>query len=149
MKTYFAKPQEIEKKWYLIDASGKVLGRLATKIATLLLGKRKPFFTPYLDCGDYVIVTNAEKVRLTGKKLKQKIAYRHSGYPRGDKYTPYEKLLKENPERAIYLAVKGMLPKNKLGRKLLTKLKVYQGNVHPHQPQQPTVPDGRQVELRD
>jgi len=135
MKTYLPKPKEIEKKWYLINAQGKVLGRLAAKIATILRGKHKPIFTPSLDCGDYVVVINAEKIKLTGEKLKQKIYSFHSGYPRGARYVTAGKLLESNPKKVLYLAVKRMLPKNKLGRKLLTKLKIYAGENHPHSAQ--------------
>lgn len=136
MKTYFPKVEEIKKKWYLIDAQNKVLGRLAAKIAVLLTGKNKPLFTPSMDCGDYAVVINAAKIRLSGKKLKEKVYSRHSGYPQGAKYISAEKLLKEHPERMLRFAVKGMLPKSKLGSKLLTKLKIYAGENHPHSAQQ-------------
>lgn len=137
MKTYHPKPEEIERRWYLIDARGRVLGRLASKIATILRGKHKPTFAPNVDGGDFVVVINAEKVILTGKKLRTKVYYRHSGYPGGLKSTTPEKLLKEHPERILQMAVKGMLPKNKLGDALLKKLKIYAGPAHPHQAQRP------------
>ncbi|MCD6450264.1 MAG: 50S ribosomal protein L13 [Thermotogaceae bacterium] len=136
-KTYLAKPEELEKKWYVIDAQGKTLGRLATKIATILMGKHKPTFTPHVDTGDYVIVVNAEKIVLTGKKLDQKKYYRHSGYPGGLKVVTARQLLQKHPEKLLHLAVKRMLPKNTLGRKMLKKLKVYTGPEHPHQAQKP------------
>ncbi|ACB83828.1 50S ribosomal protein L13 [Natranaerobius thermophilus] len=135
--TYMAKPHEVERKWYTIDATNKPLGRLASEIAEILRGKHKPTFTPHVDTGDYVIVLNAEKVLLTGKKRTQKHHYRHSGYPGGLKAINYETLLNTKPEKAIELAVKGMLPKNRLGRKMIKKLKVYAGDEHPHQAQQP------------
>ncbi len=136
-KSYMAKPGEVEKKWYVVDASGKTLGRLASRIATILMGKHKPIYTPHVDTGDYVIVVNAEKVALTGKKLDQKKYYRHSGYPGGLKVVTARQMLQKHPERVVYLAVKRMLPKNKLGRKMLKKLKVYAGSEHPHQAQKP------------
>ncbi|MCD6462282.1 MAG: 50S ribosomal protein L13 [Thermotogae bacterium] len=136
-KTYFAKPDEVEKKWYVVDVSGKVLGRAATRIAGILMGKTKPQYTPHVDVGDYVIVVNAEKVELTGKKWDQKVYYRHSGYPGGLKAIKARDLLNKHPERLIKLAVKRMLPKNKLGRKMLKKLKVYAGPEHPHAAQKP------------
>lgn len=136
-RTFLPNPGSIERYWHVIDADGVVLGRLATRIVTLLRGKGKPLFTPAIDCGDFVVVLNAAKVRLTGKKLEQKIDYRHSGYPKGDRYTPYGKLLAEHPERVISLAVKGMLPKNKLRDQMLRRLRVYAGAEHPHSAQQP------------
>lgn len=139
MKTYMAKPLEVERKWYLIDASGQTLGRLATEVATILRGKHKPTYTPHVDTGDYVIIINAEKIVLTGKKLDQKMYRRHSGYPGGLKEMTYRNLLNKRPERAIETAIKGMLPHNRLGRKMFTKLKVYKGSEHPHQAQQPEV----------
>jgi len=132
-----AKPNEIKKNWYVIDAEGKPLGRVATEIARVLRGKHKTIFTPHVDTGDFVIVINAEKVQLTGKKLQQKQYVRHSGYPGGLKTMSYERLLKEKPERAIEKAVKGMLPHNRLGRAQGRKLKVYSGPEHPHTAQQP------------
>ena len=137
MGTFSPKPADIERQWHIIDATDIVLGRLASQTAQLLRGKHKPTFAPHVDTGDFVIVVNAEKVALTGNKRTQKIAYRHSGYPGGLKKTPYSTLLDKKPERAIHLAVKGMLPHNKLGRKMLTKLKVYAGPEHPHAAQQP------------
>jgi|SRR5919109_1046160 large subunit ribosomal protein L13 len=126
-----------QRQWYLVDAEGKILGRLATKIANLLRGKNKPIFTPHADTGDFVIVINAERIKLTGKKLEKKIYYRHTDYPGGIRTRTAEKLLAEKPEALIRLAVKGMLPKNRLGRKLFTKLKVYAGPEHPHAAQKP------------
>lgn len=137
MKTYTPKKEEIEKKWYLVDASGLVLGRLATKIATILRGKDKPLFTPHLDLGDFVVVINAEKVRLTGKKLSDKVYYHHTGYPGGLISITAEKLLASKPEEVITNAVWGMLPKGKLGRAIIKKLKVYRGENHPHTAQMP------------
>lgn len=139
MKTYLAKPNEIPKKWYVIDATGKPLGRLAAKIAVILRGKHKPQFTPNVDTGDYVIVVNAEKVVLTGKKL-DKDGYRyHTKYPGGFKFIPYRRLLEKHPEKAIEVAVRGMLPKNKLRDRFMRKLKVYKGPNHPHAAQKPEV----------
>lgn len=137
MRTYMAKPEEIERQWYVVDATGKTLGRLATKVADILRGKHKPIYTPHVDTGDYVIVINAEKIELTGKKWEQKKYYRHSGYPGGLKEITYEKLLKKNPEFIIEKAVRGMIPHNRLGRQMIKKLKVYAGPEHPHQAQQP------------
>jgi len=135
MKTFVAKEHEIEKKWYLIDARDKILGRLASEIAIRLRGKHKPIFTPHMDSGDYVVVVNADKVVLTGGKLDKKIYYRHSGYVGGLKKTTAKEMLLRRPENLIKLAVKGMLPKNSLGRRQLTKLKIYAGSDHPHQAQ--------------
>lgn len=137
--TYMAKPNEVERKWLLIDAEGKTLGRLASEAAALIRGKHKPQFTPHVDVGDYVIIINADKVVLTGKKLQQKKYYRHSQYPGGLKVTTAGEMLSKKPARMIELAVYGMLPKNKLGHKLKTHLKVYAGAEHPHQAQQPEV----------
>jgi large subunit ribosomal protein L13 len=139
MSTFMAKAQEIERKWYVLDADGKTLGRLATEAARLLRGKHKTIFTPHVDTGDNVIVINAEKVVLTGNKLDQKMHFRHSGYPGGIKLTPYRTLLANKPELALEEAIKGMLPKNKLGKAMGMKLKVYRGNEHPHQAQKPEV----------
>jgi large subunit ribosomal protein L13 len=136
-RTYSAKKGEVERHWYVVDAQGKVLGRLASEVAMVLRGKRKPQFTPHVDTGDFVIVVNAEKVLLTGKKLQQKIYYRASGYPGGLKATVAGALLKSRPERLMQHAVRGMLPKNKLGDQLYRKLKVYAGGKHPHQAQKP------------
>ena len=135
MKTYSTKAKDVERQWHVIDASGKTLGRLATQIANLLMGKHKPTYVPYLDTGDYVIVLNAAKVRVTGKKAKQKTYYRHSGYPGGIKAETFEKMLAAHPTRVIEHAVKGMLPHNRLGRAMFKKLKVYVDDSHPHQAQ--------------
>ncbi len=137
MRTYSPKPGEIERQWHIIDASDVVLGRLATHTATLLRGKHKPTFAPHVDTGDFVVIINAGKVALTGNKRQTKIAYRHSGYPGGLKQVRYEDLLNSRPEKAIELAVKGMLPHNKLAAQVLKKLKVYPGAEHPHAAQQP------------
>lgn len=139
MSTYFAKAEEIERKWYVIDADGIPLGRLATEVARLLRGKHKPIFTPSVDTGDHVIVLNAEKVVLTGNKLQTKIYRTHSGYPGGLKETPYKKLMQNFPERAVEHAIKGMLPHNSLGAQMYRKLNVYRGAEHPHQAQKPEV----------
>jgi len=137
MKTYVAKPQTVTRKWYVVDASGKPLGRLASEVAKILRGKHKPIYTPHVDTGDFVIVVNAEKVLLTGKKLDQKMYRRHSHYPGGLKETPYRQLMAKKPDFVIYKAVKGMLPKNSLGRKMLKKLRVYAGPAHKHEAQKP------------
>ena len=137
MKTPLAQKGSVEKKWHLVDANGKTLGRLASRISILLRGKHKPIFTPHVDAGDFVVVVNAEKISLTGKKWKEKLYIHHSGYPGGLKSISAEKILQTKPERLIMMAVQGMLPKTKLGRKLIKKLKVYAGNTHPHQAQQP------------
>jgi large subunit ribosomal protein L13 len=137
MKTYTAKPREIEQAWRLVDADGQILGRLATEIADTLRGKTKPAYTPHVDTGDFVVVVNAEKVRVTGKKLEQKIYYRHSGYPGGLRERTLAEQLARRPEEVIRKAVKGMLPKNKLAAAQLRKLKVYAGPEHPHAAQNP------------
>lgn len=137
MKTYQAKKGEVEQRWFLINAEGKVLGRLASAIARILRGKNKPIYTPHVDTGDFVVVINAEKVKLTGKKLKNKIYYHHTGYPGGIKEAPAEKILSEKPTELLKMAVKGMLPKTSLGRKMFKKLKVYAGPNHPHEAQKP------------
>lgn len=137
MKTYVPKKTEIKKNWYLVDAEGKILGRLASKIAQVLSGKNKPIYTPYLDTGDFVVVINAKKVKVTGNKEKKKIYYHYSGYPGGMKEIVYEKLLEKKPTIIIQKAVRGMLPKSKLGRKMLKKLKIYAGTEHRHQAQDP------------
>jgi large subunit ribosomal protein L13 len=137
MKTWVPKQDEIEKKWFVIDAKDKVLGRLAAETASILRGKNKPQFTPYCDAGDFVVIINASKVRLTGRKLQQKLYYRYSGYQGGLKVTQAETLLKAKPEQLFWLAVKGMLPKNTLGRAQLKKLKIYAGDAHPHAAQKP------------
>jgi len=139
MKSYMAKAEEIERKWLVIDAEGKVLGRLASEIASILRGKNKPIFTPHVDTGDFVIVINAEKIKLTGNKLNQKKYSYHTGYPGGLKQVPYSTLMEKNPEKIIELAVKGMLPKNSLGRGMFKKLKVYKGAEHKHEAQQPEI----------
>ncbi|NLP12942.1 MAG: 50S ribosomal protein L13 [Clostridium sp.] len=137
MKTFMAKANEVERKWYVVDAEGKPLGRLASEVAKILRGKNKPNFTPHVDTGDFVIILNAEKVVLTGKKLDQKLYRRHSGYPGGLKEIKYRAFMSEKPERAVEIAVKGMLPKNSLGRAIGKKLKVYRGIEHPHEAQKP------------
>ncbi|WP_425059840.1 50S ribosomal protein L13 [Sporomusa carbonis] len=139
MKTFMANPANIQRKWYVVDAEGKTLGRLAAEVAKVLRGKNKPTFTPHVDTGDHVIVVNADKVVLTGKKLTQKTYFRHSGYPGGTTFTAAGKMLAEKPERVIEHAVKGMLPKNRLGRQMYRKLNVYAGPNHPHSAQQPEV----------
>ncbi|PTX58214.1 LSU ribosomal protein L13P [Melghirimyces profundicolus] len=135
--TFMAKPNQVDRNWFVVDAANQPLGRLATEVATLLRGKHKPEYTPHVDTGDFVIVINASKVHLTGKKPTNKTYYRHSGYPGGLKSISAGELREKNPQRLIELAVKGMLPKNSLGRKQLKKLKVYAGPEHPHQAQQP------------
>ncbi len=137
MKTYMAKPAEVERKWYVVDATDMVLGRLASQVAMVLRGKNKPTFTPNVDTGDYVIVINADKVRLTGKKLEKKYYRYHTGYIGGLKEVQYKKLMAEKPEFVVYKAVKGMLPKNSIGRTMIKKLHVYAGSEHNHQAQQP------------
>lgn len=137
MKTYFATNEIVEHKWYVVDASGKVLGRLASQIAKYLRGKHKPEYTPHVDTGDYIVVINASQVKVTGNKEKEKVYYHHSGYPGGIKEATFEKLHAKDPTQIIELAVKGMLPKNPLGRDMLRKLKVYAGAEHPHAAQQP------------
>ena len=137
MKTYTARAEDIGRQWFLVNAEGKTLGRLASEIAQVLRGKHKPIYTPHLDCGDYVIVVNADKVQVTGRKLDQKMYYHHTGYPGGIKSISLRNQLQKHPERVLQAAVRGMLPKNRLGRKMLKKLKVYAGNSHPHQAQQP------------
>ena len=137
MKTYSVKAGEIERRWYVVVAEGKVLGRLATEIARVLRGKHKPTYTPHLDTGDFVVVINADKVRLTGRKEDQKTYFRHTGYMGHEKFIPFREMLERHPERVIELAVKGMLPKNALGRQMRHKLKVYAGSEHPHSAQQP------------
>ena len=137
--TYMAKPSEVESKWYILDAEGKSLGRVATEAARLLRGKHKPTFTPHIDTGDHVIVINAEKAILTGKKLEQKYAYHHSGYPGGLKSVSYAKLMETKPELAMEYAIKGMIPHNRLGKAVLKKLRIYKGAEHCHQAQKPEV----------
>lgn len=137
MKTYVTKPEEVQREWYVVDATGKTLGRLATGIARILRGKHKPNYSPMIDVGDYVIVINAEKIRVTGRKLTEKFYYRHSGYPGGFKQFSLRDMLARHPTRVIEYAVRGMLPKNALGRRMFKKLKVYAGPDHPHQAQNP------------
>jgi large subunit ribosomal protein L13 len=139
MKSFLAKPNEVSRAWYVIDAEGKTLGRLATEVAKILRGKHKAIYTPHVDTGDFVIIINAEKVVLTGKKLDQKLYRHHSLYPGGLKETPYRRLFETKPDQPVYLAVKGMLPKNSLGRQMLKKLKVYAGPEHNNQAQKPQV----------
>ncbi|MGH8885587.1 MAG: 50S ribosomal protein L13 [Egibacteraceae bacterium] len=137
MRTYSPRPKDADPTWYVVDAKDVVLGRLASQVAHVLRGKHKPVFAPHIDMGDHVIVLNAASVRLTGRKAEQKLAYRHSGYPGGLKAVPWARLLAERPERLVERAVKGMLPKNTIGRAQLRKLKVYAGSSHPHAAQQP------------
>lgn len=137
MKTFSAKKEDINPKWYIVDANGEILGRLASKIATIIRGKHKPTFTPHVDTGDYVIVINAKKVRLTGKKLKDKVYYHHTGFPGGIRKISAEKLLQKKPTEVLKKAIKGMLPKNSLGRQILKKAKIYASADHPHSAQQP------------
>jgi large subunit ribosomal protein L13 len=137
VKTYVVKEGEIEREWYVVDAEGKTLGRLASQIARILMGKHKPYYTPHLDTGDFVVVVNADKIRVTGRKLDQKMYYRYSGYPSGLKSVTLRRQLETHPDRVIWAAVRNMLPKNKLGRVMLKKLKVYASPDHPHAAQQP------------
>jgi large subunit ribosomal protein L13 len=145
MKTHSTKPSDIQREWWLVDADGVVLGRLASEVAQRLRGKHKPYFAPHIDTGDHVVIVNAAKVVMTGSKLLQKRYYRHSGYPGGLRSLPYSKFMVEHPERAIEKAVKGMLPRNRLGRAMLKKLKVYAGPDHPHGAQRPKVLDLKKV----
>jgi large subunit ribosomal protein L13 len=135
MKTYSPKAKDIEREWWVIDAADKTLGRIATQVANLLMGKHKPIYAPHIDTGDYVVVINAAKVKVTGQKAEQKIYYRYSGYPGGLKSPSFKELFSKDPSRVMELAVKGMLPNNRLGRAMFKKLKVYSGNEHPHQAQ--------------
>lgn len=144
MKTYYAKPNEVAREWLLIDAQDQVLGRVASKAAQILRGKHKPTYTPHVDTGDFVVIINADKIRVTGKKLTDKEYYRHSGYPGGLKCETFEEAMEKHPERVIEHAVKGMLPKNTLGRAMAKKLKVYAGAEHPHMAQQP-----REIKMED
>jgi len=137
MKTISAKNTDVERKWHVVDADGLVVGRMASQVAKILRGKNKPIFTPHVDTGDFVVIVNAGKVRFTGNKLEKKAYYRHTGYPGGLKTTMAKDLMKTSPERVIYSAVRGMLPKNKLGRQQFKKLKVYRGSEHPHNAQNP------------
>ncbi len=137
MKSFIAKPQEVERKWYVIDAEGKTLGRVASRAASVLRGKNKPIYTPHVDCGDYVIIVNADKVAVTGRKLDEKVYVTYSGYPGGKKEVPLKEMLVKKPEEVMRHAVKGMLPSGKLGRQMYKKLHVYAGPVHRHQAQKP------------
>jgi large subunit ribosomal protein L13 len=137
VKTISVREEDVQRDWHVVDAQGQTLGRLATQVATLLRGKHKPYYTPHVDCGDYVIVINAEKIHVTGNKMSQKIYYRHSGYPGGLKEVTLRDQLQKFPGRVVEQAVRGMLPKNRLGRRMFRKLKVYAGPDHPHQAQQP------------
>ena len=139
MKTFMANPDKIDRKWFVVDAKGATLGRLASEVASVLRGKNKPEFTPHVDCGDYVIVVNADHIKVTGKKLDQKIYYNHSGYVGGMKETSLRDLLAKKPEKGVERAIKGMLPKGPLGRQMYTKLHVYAGGEHPHAAQKPVV----------
>ena len=139
MKSFMASPATIERKWYVVDATGYTLGRLASEVAKVLRGKNKPIYTPHIDCGDYVVIVNADKVKVTGKKLDQKIYYHHSDYVGGMKETTLREMLAKKPEKVVELAVKGMLPKGPLGREMFTKLHVYAGAEHPHTAQKPEV----------
>jgi len=136
-RTYVTKSEDVQRDWYVVDARGQTLGRLASEVAQIVRGKHKPIYSPSVDVGDYVIVVNADQVRVTGRKLDQKMYYRHSGYPGGLKEVSLRRMLKEHPTRVIEHAVRGMLPKNRLGRKMVKKLKVYAGPAHPHEAQQP------------
>ena len=144
MKTYYAKPGEVQREWLLIDAEDQILGRVASKAAQILRGKHKPTYTPHVDTGDFVVIVNADKIRVTGKKLTDKEYYRHSGYPGGLKCETFEEAMEKHPERVIEHAVKGMLPKNTLGRAMAKKLKVYAGAEHPHMAQAP-----REIKMED
>ena len=137
MRTWTGKAEAIEREWFVVDAEGETLGRLASRIAPILRGKHKPTYTPHLDCGDFVVVVNAEKVRVTGKKMDQKYYHRHSGYPGGLTSISLREQLEKHPERVLHSAIRGMLPKNRLGRRMIKKLKIYAGEEHPHQAQQP------------
>ena len=137
MNTYMAKAEDVQRKWYVVDAEGMVLGRLASQVASVLRGKHKPIYTPHVDTGDFVIILNADKVVLTGKKLDQKVYYKHSGFPGGLKETVYRRLMDQKPEFAVQHAIVGMLPKGPLGRRMAKKLKVYKGTEHTHEAQQP------------
>lgn len=137
MKTYVTKPADVERSWYVVDAEGQTLGRLASKIAAILRGKHKPIYSPSVDAGDFVIVINADKIQVTGRRMDQKMYYRHSGYPGGLREMTLKEQLERHPTRPVEIAVKGMLPKNSLGRQMIKKLKVYAGPDHPHAAQQP------------
>ena len=137
MKTFSAKPEEVRRDWYVVDATNKTLGRLSTEIARRLRGKHKPEYTPHVDTGDYIVVVNADKIRVTGNKMKDKMYHRYTGYIGNLKSMPLEKLMEKSPERVLQLSVKGMMPRNPLGRKMLSKLRVFAGPEHPHEAQQP------------
>lgn len=137
MSTFMAKKEEVKRDWYVIDAAGKPLGRVAAQVATILRGKHKPIYTPHVDTGDYVVIVNADKVILTGKKMENKVYYHHTNYPGGIKSESFESLINRAPEQVFYKAVWGMLPHNTLGRKMIKKLKIYSGDKHPHEAQQP------------
>ncbi|MBN2736671.1 MAG: 50S ribosomal protein L13 [Spirochaetales bacterium] len=139
MKTIYVKPSELERKWYLVDAAGQRMGRIASQVASILRGKNKPYYSPHLECGDYVIIINAEKAVMTGRKGEDKIYYRHTGYPGGIRQMTYNKALKRKPTFPMEKAIKGMLPKNRLGRKLFTNVKIYADDKHSHQSQKPEV----------
>jgi large subunit ribosomal protein L13 len=139
MKTYHQKASEVQRDWLVVDAAEQVLGRLATQIATLLRGKHKPTYTPSIDGGDFVVVVNCEQIKIMGRKADQKVYYRHTGYPGGIKATPYRMMMTKHPDRILRIAVKGMLPKNRMGRRLMTKLRIYAGPNHPHAAQQPKI----------
>ena len=145
MRTYSPKPGDVQRQWHVIDAQDVVLGRLASQAANLLRGKHKAIYAPHMDMGDFVVIINADKVHLSGNKKNQKLAYRHSGFPGGLRSVRYDKLMDENPEKAVEKAIKGMLPKNSLGRQMLSKLKVYSGDQHPHAAQQPVAFEITQV----
>jgi large subunit ribosomal protein L13 len=149
MKTFSAKEHEVKRDWFLIDANDEILGRVATEIARRLKGKHKAEYTPHVDTGDYIVVVNADKVRVTGRKFKKKMYYRHTGHPGGIKALSFEKLQEHNPVRIIELAVKGMLPKNVLGREMYRKLKVYAGEEHPHTAQQPKKLEIKKFEIEE
>jgi large subunit ribosomal protein L13 len=152
MKTISARAQDIDRAWYLIDAEGQTLGRLASEVASILRGKWKPLYTPHVDCGDHVVIVNCERVKLTGSKDLQKTYFTHSGYPGGETHTPIARMRERKPEQIIKLAVRGMLPKTKLGRQMITKLKIYAGPEHPHASQHPVKhqlgSQGRTLEAR-
>lgn len=137
MSTFMAKQEKIKRDWYIIDATGKPLGRMATKVAAILRGKHKPIYTPHVDTGDHVIIVNADKVILTGKKMDEKMCYHHTGYPGGIKARNFRSLMSKNPEKVVYRAIWGMLPHNALGRKMIKKLKIYRNSEHPHEAQKP------------
>lgn len=141
MKTFVAKPHEVKRDWYVVDADGKTLGRLAAEVASRLRGKHKPTYTPHVDCGDYIIIVNAEKIGVTGAKRTDKMYYRHTGYVGNMKSASFEKMIERSPERVLEIAIKGMLPKGPLGRQMYRKLKVFAGSTHPHAAQQPVVLD--------